>query len=398
MGDSLSLVTICLDTEFARQLRSFIDSTPLAQLVSELQHYLADEGDTIFIDRLKDLGPDICMIDFDRDREKAGRTAEKIHEALPNTAIFACSSNAQPDLIIRAMRSGCGEYLIKPVDRDQLLEAMARVGSRKKEKKEQVAGQVLAFLGAKGGTGVTTLAIHLAAVLAQRFSQRTLLVDLHPDLGDAALFLGLARHQYHFYDLAENTHRLDAELLQGFLVQHASGLDVVPAPDGLDMPRRVAPDAVERTLEFLRLQYKFVVVDCQNGLSEQNLTVIDHADQLYLVATPEVPAVRDVARHLEFLGRFDYSRDKVRVVINRHSKSSPISDVDIEKAIRRGIYWMVPNQYGDVIKSINTGNPLSLVAKSEFMRSLVDWAQALVGKPSELPKKESKGLFGFRSR
>ena len=397
-GDSLSLVTICFDAEFARQLRTFIDSTPLAQLVSELQHYLADEGDAMFVDRLKDLRPDICMIDFDRDREKASRTAEKIHEALPEAAIFAASSNAQPDFIIRAMRSGCGEYLIKPVDHDQMLEAMARVGGRKKDKKEQVAGQVLAFLGAKGGTGVTSLAIHVAALLAQRFAQKTLLVDLHPDLGDAALFLGLAKHQYHFYDLAENTHRLDAELLQGFLVRHPSGLDVVPAPDGLDMPRRVAPDTIERTLEFLRLQYKFVIVDCQTGLSEQNLTVIDHADQLYLVATPEIPAVRDVARHLEFLSRFDYSREKVRVVINRHSKSSPISDADIEKAIRRGVFWMVPNSYADVIKSINTGNPLSQSSKSEFQQSLTDWGQTLVGRPSEPPKKESKGLFGFGSR
>ena len=350
-------------------------------------------------DRLKDLRPDICVIDFDRDREKASRTAEKVREALPETAIFAASSNAQPDLIIRAMRSGCNEYLIKPVDRHQLLEAMARVGGRKKEKREQAPGQLLAFLGAKGGTGVTTLGIHLAALLAQRHAQRTLLVDLHPDLGDAALFLGLAKHQYHFYDLAENTHRLDSELLQGFLVRHPSGLDVLPAPDGLDMPRHVLPDAVERTLEFLRLQYRFVIVDCQTGLSPQNLAVIDHADHLYLIATPEIPALRDVARHLEFLGRFDYPRDKVRVVVNRHSKGGPISDADIEKAIRRGIYRMVPNQYVDVIKSINTGNPLSVMSRSEFMRSLNDWAQVLLGKSAEPDKKkESKGIFGFGGR
>jgi len=291
------------------------------------------------------------------------------------------------------MRSGCTEYLIKPVDRDQLVEALARVGGRKKEKREQITGQVLAFLGAKGGTGVTTLSIHLAAVLAQRY-RKTLLVDLHPDLGDASLFLGLPRHQYHFYDLAENTHRLDTELLQGFLVRHPSGLEVLPAPDGFDTPRHVAADAVERTVEFLRLQYDFVLVDCPPGLNEQNLAVVDHADQLYLVATPEIPALRNVARHLEYLSRFEYARDKIRVVINRHSKGGPITDAQIEKAIRKTIYWKVPNQYGDVMKSINAGNPLTL-ARSEFMRSLGDWAQALAGKPRQPAKKESKGMFGF---
>ncbi len=399
VGESLSLVTICLDAEFASQLKSFVASTTLVQLVSELQHYLADESDAVFVDRLKDLRPDVCVIDFDRDREKATRTAERIHEALGETAIVAASSDAQPDLIIRAMRCGCNEYLIKPVSRDQLLDALARVGARRKEKREVVAGHILAFLGAKGGTGVTTLAIHLAAILARRYSQKTLLVDLHPELGDASLFLALPKQQYHFYDLAENTHRLDGELLRGFLAHHSSGMDVLPAPDDFDMPRRAAPDAVERTLEFLRGQYRFVLVDCPLGLDDQKLAVIDHADHVYLVATPEIPALRDVARRLDFLGRFDYPPDKFRVVINRHSKASPISQADVEKAIRRGVFWTVPNQYGDVIKSINAGNPLSILPRSEFMQSLDAWAQALAGKPDESAgKKENKGLFGFLSR
>jgi len=395
-GDSLSLVTICFDAEFARQLRTFIDSTPLAQLVSELQHYLADEGDAMFVDRLKDLRPDICMIDFDRDREKASRTAEKIHEALPEAAIFAASSNAQPDLIIRAMRSGCGEYLIKPVDHDQMLEAMARVGGRKKDKKEQVAGQVLAFLGAKGGTGVTSLAIHVAALLAQRFAQKTLLVDLHPDLGDAALFLGLAKHQYHFYDLAENTHRLDKDLLQGFLIQHSSGVDVLPGPDGFDAPRHATPaESVERTVEFLRLHYEFVLVDCPPGLSEQNLAVFDHADQVYLVATPEIPSLRNVARYVDYFGRFDYPADKIRVIVNRHVKKGSITDAEIEKAIRKSVYWKVPNQYNEVIRTINTGDPRALESRSELMRNLNEWAESISGRRAQPAKKESKGLLGL---
>ncbi|MBZ5516332.1 MAG: response regulator [Acidobacteriia bacterium] len=255
--DSLSVATLCLDQDSAAQLRGFLDSMPLAKLVTELQHYLAEEQDSVFVDRLKDLRPDICVIDFDRDRDKAGRTAERIHEVLTETAIFAASAKSQADLIIRAMRSGCTEYLIKPVDRDQLLEALARVGARRKDKREQVVGQILAFLSAKGGTGATTLAIHLAAHLAQ--ARKTLLVDLHPDLGDASIFLALAKHQYHFYDLAENTHRLDAEFLQGFLARHRSGLEVLPAPDGVETTRHVSHEALQHILEFLRIHYDFVV-------------------------------------------------------------------------------------------------------------------------------------------
>jgi pilus assembly protein CpaE len=397
-GDSLSIATLCLDVESASQLKGFLDTTPLAQLAAELQHYLADEQDSVFVDRLKDLRPDICIIDFDRDRERAGQTAERIHETLAETAIFAVSSKSLPDFIIRAMRCGCTEYLTKPVDRDGLLEALARVGGRKKDKREHVVGKVLCFLPAKGGTGATTLAAHLAAHLAQRVPQKALLIDLHPDLGDASIFLALPKHQYHFYDLAENTHRLDAELLQGFVVRHRSGLDVLPAPDGVDTPRHVPVDALQRVLEFLRLQYSFVVVDCPSALDEQTMAVVDQADQVYLIATPELPALRSVARHLEYLGRFDYPPDKLRVVINRYAKSGAIPDAQIEKAIHKNIYWRIPNQYFDVMQSINTGDPLSISPRSELMRSLSDWAETLAGKPSQSAKKEEKGMFGFLSR
>ncbi len=394
-SDSLSIATLCLDPESSSQLRLLLESMPLAQLATELQHYLSGDQDSVFVDRLKDLRPDICVIDFDRDRENAGRTAERIREVLTETAIFAVSAKSQPDLIIRAMRSGCGEYLIKPLDRDQLLEALARVGGRRKEKREQTTGQVLAFLAAKGGAGATTLSIHLATHLARTHGKRTLLVDLHPDLGDAAIFLALARHQYHFYDLAENTHRLDSEFLQGFTVRHPSGLEVLPAPDGVDTPRHAGTEAMQRVMDFLRMQYEYVVVDCFPALNEETMVVVDMAEQLYLVATPEIPALRNMARHLEFLGRFDFPRDKVRVVINRYSKGGSITDAQIEKAIRKNIFWKVPNQYHEVIKAINNGDPLSVNPRSELMRSLSEWAQSLAGKPEAAVKKQDKGMFGF---
>ena len=51
--DSLSIATLCIDKDSAEQIRSFLESMPLAQLVTELQHYLADEQDSVFVDRLK---------------------------------------------------------------------------------------------------------------------------------------------------------------------------------------------------------------------------------------------------------------------------------------------------------------------------------------------------------
>lgn len=395
--ERLCLVTICLDEGSATQLRRLVDSIPMVQLRAELQSYPSEEED-LALNWLKDLQPDVLLIDFDQDREKATRAAEAIRNLLSHTAVFASSAVAHPDVIIRAMRCGCSEYLAKPIDRDQLLEALARVGGRRNEKREQKVGQLLAFLGAKGGAGVTTLVAYLAVLLAKTCSRKTLLIDLHPHLGDASLYLGLNKHPYHFHELADNTHRLDDELLQGFLAQHPCGLHVLPAPDGFETTRHLSEEGVSQTLEFLRQRYEFLLVDCPSGLSDQNLAVIHRSDQVYLIAIPEISALRNVVRYLDQLQRLDYPPERVRMVLNRYSKKGSITDMQVEKAIHRSIFWKVPNQYNEVMKSIHNGDPLSQ-PDSEFMRSLTAWARALGEKPAQnSKKKEGKGILGLWSR
>ena len=400
MPDSaVSMITIALDSNSGLQLRRFVDSSSVINLQGEFHHYLS-EDDNSLLEWLSNPVPDICMIDFDDDRQGASLTAEKVHSRFQHTVVFAISSNPQPDLIIQAMRSGCDEYLIKPLDRDQLLEAVARVGGRRREFQDQAKGEVHTFLGAKGGVGVTTLVTHLGTLLAKSYSRRTLLVDFHPDMGDVALYLGLHKHQYSFFHLVENTDRLDSELLQGFLAKHPSGADLLPAPDGSEPPHQVSTEDVGLAFDFLRRRYEFSLVDCPPGLGEQNVELIRRSDWVYVVTLPEVPAVRNVARYLDYIARLDFPKDRVQVVLNRHSKKGGITDGQIEKAIQRGITWKIPNAYHEVIKTINSGDPVAHIRSSDVARTLMAWAGTL-GNSSAAgsdKKKENKGLLGLLGR
>jgi len=164
-GDPLSVVGVCLDEETWTVLKLFSESAPLIRLRSHLSEYRTQETDSP-AEWFGTPAPEICIIDFDRDRKKAAITAEIIHSASPETALFAISSDPQPGLIIEAMRSGCSEYLLKPIGREQLLNAVARVGGRRRERLQPNKAQVLAFMGAKGGCGVTSLVTQLGALLA----------------------------------------------------------------------------------------------------------------------------------------------------------------------------------------------------------------------------------------
>jgi pilus assembly protein CpaE len=395
-SEALSIVGICVDEETWRFLGIFANTTRLIRLVSRTTDYQGLDHDGS-----ENAGPlsDICLVDFDRNRRGAAMAAERIRAASPGTALFAISSQSHPDSILEAMRSGCSEYLTKPIQREQLVNALARIGARRREQKEQSKAQVMAFIGSKGGCGVTTLVTQLGAILANSYSRKTMVVDFHSDFGDAALYLKLTKPAYHFFELCENTHRLDSDFLQGFLMQHSSGVDLIAAPEGSDSTRELLPGAISQTFDFLRLRYDFILVDLPVGLNERNLELIRHCDQLYVVTVAEVSAIRNVIRQFEHFTRAEIPHDKVHVVLNRYQKRGLISDAQIEKAIQQKIYWRVPNHYPQVVKTIHEGDPVAQLSSSEVGRNLKEWAGLVGKKPDENEKKkESGGILGFWNR
>jgi pilus assembly protein CpaE len=258
-------------------------------------------------------------------------------------------------------------------------------------------------MGAKGGCGVTTLVTQMAALLVNSCSRKSLVVDLHPDFGDAALYMGLTKYGYHFFELLENTDRLDAELLQSFVVHHSSGVDIIPAPAEISPTRTVLPGSVGRTFDFLKQRYEFILVDVPPGMNEENLELIRQCDQLYIVTVAEVSALRNVVRQVEYLRRKQVPQEKIRVVLNRHQKHGLITDEQIEKVIQQKIYWKVPNQYVQVLKTISGGNPIGNISSNEFTRNVTGWAEAVGRKQtsaeeSKDKKKQGRGIMGLWGR
>jgi pilus assembly protein CpaE len=396
-SEPLTLAGVCLDADTWGLLTSFAERAPLVVLKGNYDRYRASENESLS-EWMGSPSPDICLIDFDRDRRSATAVAEKIHSTSPETAIFAVSSQAQPDLIIQSMRSGCSEYLVKPVDREQMLNAVARVAGRRKEKKETYKAQMLAFVGAKGGSGVTTLVTQLGALLAKSYSRKTVVVDLHPDIGDAALYLRLTKYKYHSFELLENTDRLDAELFQSFVLSHPSGLDLIPAPESGEAFRNIPAGSVTHTVDFMRSRYEFILVDLPTLLTQESLDVIRECDQLYLVTVAEVAALRNVVRQIEYFTRKQIPQERIRVVLNRHQKRALVTDEQIEKVIKQKIFWKVPNEYAQVVKTIHSGDPTAQISNSDIARNLSQWASMIGKKRGDEKKREGLGILGLWNR
>ncbi len=416
----VTVMGVCLDSTSYQALSDFMAGVPEAVITGNVDHYSSAERevgralDIPHVEREVGRALDlphtrICFIDYDRNNEEAIRITERLRSEYPHAHVFAVSSNSQPQGIIAAMRAGCAEYLSKPMRQEQVLDGMARVeANQKKRTRSRAHGKVITLVGAKGGTGVTSLALHLALELAHEGKRKCVLVDQHPALGDASLYLGTGRHQYSFFELANDSERLDEELLQGFLLRHDSGLHLLDSPEIVDAIHGAPPSAVEHTLAFLADLYQFVVVDCPPGLTDATLSSIAQSEQIAIVMTAELPSVRNSVRYIEYLSKLGYTSSSIHVVLNRYSKKGPLSDERIEKALGREISLRVPNSYNEVIQAINAGAPISVGKKSDFGAAIQKWAHELVSNgvgndriqataPDKLSVETKGQIGGFRA-
>ena len=375
----LRVIAICADQENAERIKA-ATAREHGTFVGALEGYSLQEGELQPLLKLQNSEMAVCVIDFDKDRTLAVQAANSINLMLRGKAtLIALSEQKDPAVIVEAMRAGCSEYLTKPLSTEHVCEALSRLFVRQHGVRDvKSSGRILVFLGCRGGAGATSLAVHLGSYLARLHGKKTLIVDPHQHLGHVALYLGQDSPSYDFYELVRNVARLDQALLAGFVAHHVSGVDILPGPSILNGSITVPVDAVERAIRFLSNVYEYVLVDLPAGLSDMNLVTIETCDELYLVSTPDVPALRDLSRYVDRLAQCYVSPSKIRVVVNRFSSDAAVTLEQIEKAVRQPVSITLPSSPADLMRAMNTGTPLPPERRSEFVMQMKKWAASLV--------------------
>lgn len=344
-----------------------------------------------YLEELMALDCDVFIIDLDTNVNQALALIEKIcsHEAA--ATVMATSTRSDTGLLIRSMQAGAREFLPDPVLAKTLTEAVARALARRENNQELApAGKVLMFMGAKGGSGVTTVATNFAIALTKQDAGKVVIVDMDLQLGEVALGLNLTS-QFSVLDAFRNEERLDGDFLSSLLVRHTSGLTVLASPEQYTSFSPL-PSGVKKLFTILRRQFAFVVVDAGTAGAHAEETLLDLADTVYLLTEASIPALRNARRLLSYMAGRDRN-PHVEVIVNRfNGKEFEIGENSTTKALGRPVDWKIPNDFPSVRTAENTGVPLAM-KDSPISRIMREMAFNTCGKPAQ--EKKSRTLLGL---
>lgn len=333
-----------------------------------------------------------------QDKDNIFAFVEGVKKKYPLTSIFMTCEEKDPDLILEAMHAGVDEYLVKPFRKDDLARAIEKVSRRVIVRRpapgaEEAEGKIIAVLGSKGGYGKTTVAVNLAASMAENKDRPVMIVDLDLEGGDVSTFLNI-RPSYTIADVARNVGRIDANYLKGVMNRHESGVYVLAEPKSIAEVDEITPPKIKEILNLLKGMGGYVIVDGGYSFDERYLAVMDMADMIILVGVLTVPAIHNIQKSLGVFRDLGYGKDKVKLLINRHGSNEDIKVDYAEDTLNYPATWLVPNDYHTVVTSINRGIPISTIApRSHINKSFEEIAGGIEAMFYPEARHEEKSIF-----
>ncbi len=362
----------------------------------------------------QEMNPHVVLMDINMPDMDGITATEQIRQKMPHVQVVILTVQGDPNYMRRALQVGARDFLTKPPMADELTAAIRRAGSVAREERAKGAqsqmiastgpviqplysgwaakGKIIMIYSPKGGTGCTTLAVNVALAL-HNDETRVALVDANLQFGDVAVFLN-EQGKNTIVDLAPRAEELDAEMVEEVMIRHAStGLHILAAPSRPEHAEKVSAEQVSKLLQYLRQVYAYVVVDTSSYLTDVTLGVLDVCDVVVLVATQDIPAIKDGRLFLDLLPNLGISASKVAFVMNRYDKRITITPEKVGENLKQEVMAIIPLDERSVIPSVNRGVPFVIDNKTQpAARGVFMLAEALRAKLAAESDQEDKPI------
>lgn len=345
----ITVVILSKDLDDFNNIRAALNTDSRARLISG-----GNDAEQVY-EVVTEHKPSAAIISLSADGDQAIKLIQRLNAECPNTALISAAKETSADLILQSLRSGAKEFLRLPIDAEELKTVFDQIAEfcADKEGEEKKTGRMISIFSSKGGCGTSFIATNIACATGAR----TVIVDLNLESGELPLFLGVG-YKYTIEDLCSRHGKIDDRLISSFVTTCSQTLDLLAAPREVDPVEKIKPEYVLEALKRLSECYDFIVLDLPHTYDPITLAALDQSDQIVLVTTLDIPALRSAQRALQNFERAGYARNKVQVLVNRWNKRIDVDQAQVEKFFEEPVMGLLPDEYQTVVNSINLGKPL----------------------------------------
>ncbi|MBB4009661.1 AAA family ATPase [Allorhizobium taibaishanense] len=344
--------------------------------------------------------PNLVILETDsKPEDLLGDLAPLAEVCDPSTRVIVVGRYNDIALYRELMRNGVSDYIVAPVSMADIIGALSSIFI---DPDAEPLGRSVAFMGAKGGVGSSTIAHNAAFMIASLFASQTILADLDLPYGTANIDFDQDPAQ----GIAEAVfapERLDEVFLDRLLTSCSQNLSLLAAPSLLDRTYDFDRGAFLPLLETLQRSAPITVLDVPHGWSEWTLALLAEVDEIVLTCVPDLANLRNVKNLLDALRRLRPNDKIPHLILNQAGmpKRPEISPGDFFEPLEMQPAAIIPFDTQLFGNAANSGRMIAEIdAKSPTAETFSQIAHLVTGRVSAKKQKKSGlgTIFGLLGR
>lgn len=337
--------------------------------------------------------PDVLIVETGKPREQVMAELSGLAQVCePTTKVIVIGRVNDVILYRDLIQAGVSEYMVAPINELHVIELVANLFS---DPEAAPVGRVAAFVGSKGGVGSSTIAHNIGWYVSKKFDTETVIADLDLAFGTA----GLNFNNNSMQGIAEalkEPERIDSVLIDRLLSKCTDKLSLLLAPGTVDREVKIEKDALETILDVVRKNVPFVIADIPNVWAPWSKHTLAQADDVIIVATPELASLRNAKNLVDHLKNSRKNDSDPILVLNQVGmpKRPEVPPAEFAKAV--GVEpTIILNHDANVFGTANSNGQMifEVAAKSPAAQSLAALAAKLTGHQEQ--EKPVKGKFSM---
>lgn len=338
------------DTSWASALRGALPAgTQVVSDAGQLDSWLTEQGNEY-----------VALLGPSTDLDTALAIGASLRATHPAVGVVIVRTDPTSDVFQSAMQVGA-----TAVTRADDLDGITAAVDRSRQTWEAIRGplhhagardgKVITVFSPKGGVGKTTVAVNLALALGSRAGTQVCVVDLDLAFGDVAITLQVIP-DHTIVEAVEAEEHLDFSLLETLMTRHEQ-LSILAAPTHPEAKSRITPTFVRRVLQILREHFDYIVVDTTPAFDDHVLAAFEETDECILIATLDVPTVKNVKVAVETLDNLGVVQSQRHLLLNRADDEVGLTGQVVEGLLKMKVATALPTALA-VATATNNGRPI----------------------------------------